>query len=88
MRPFKTKALRKREPPREAGRSGISQVADELYFIHGGSETELDDNVAWSARAIQSSCLREPEHTIKATKPLRGLCSCEPPYTHEATHSA
>ena len=44
MRPYKTKALRKRASPQEAGQSGtITRSTEELYFIlEGAGEIELD----------------------------------------------
>jgi len=63
------------------------KVAEELYFIiEGAGEIELDGERrlvgAGDAILIPSGTW----HTIMATEPLRFLCCCAPPYTHEDTY--
>jgi mannose-6-phosphate isomerase-like protein (cupin superfamily) len=63
------------------------KLAEEFYFIlEGAGEIELDGerHTVRSGDAI----LIPPGtwHTIAATEPLRFLCCCAPPYSHEDTY--
>jgi mannose-6-phosphate isomerase-like protein (cupin superfamily) len=71
------------------GRTGrhYHKVAEEFYFIlEGAGEIELDGerHTVRSGDAI----LIPPGtwHTIAAIEPLRFLCCCAPPYSHEDTY--
>ena len=63
------------------------KVAEELYFIlEGAGEMELGDE----RRTVRpgDAILVPPGawHTIIAAEPLRFLCCCAPPYSHEDTY--
>src|SRR6185312_9705494 len=55
------------------------KVAEELYFILEGERRMVGPG---DAILIPSATW----HTIMATEPLRFLCCCAPPYTHEDTY--
>ena len=63
------------------------KIAEELYFIlEGAGEIELDGE----HRIVRSGdAILIPAgvwHAIVATEPLRFLCCCAPPYSHEDTY--
>lgn len=63
------------------------KIAEELYFIlEGAGEIELDGE----HRSVRSGdAILIPAgawHAIAATEPLRFLCCCAPPYSHEDTY--
>jgi mannose-6-phosphate isomerase-like protein (cupin superfamily) len=65
------------------------RLSEEFYFIlEGAGEMELDGE----KRAVGpgDAILIPPGawHTISATEPLRFLCCCAPPYSHEDTYFA
>jgi mannose-6-phosphate isomerase-like protein (cupin superfamily) len=62
-------------------------MTEELYFIlEGAGEIELDGE----RRTVRpGDAIFIPPgawHTILATEPLRFLCCCAPPYSHEDTY--
>ena len=63
------------------------KIAEELYFIlEGAGEIELDGE---HRRVRSGDAILIPSgawHTIVATEPLRFLCCCAPPYSHEDTY--
>jgi mannose-6-phosphate isomerase-like protein (cupin superfamily) len=63
------------------------KIAEELYFIlEGTGEIELNGE----RRTVRSGdAIHIPAaawHAIVATEPLRFLCCCAPPYSHEDTY--
>lgn len=63
------------------------KAAEEFYFIlEGGGEIELDGE---HHRVRPGDAILIPPgtwHTIVATEPLRFLCCCAPPYSHDDTY--
>ena len=63
------------------------KVAEELYFIlEGGGEIELDGERRMVGPGDAILIPSGTWHAIMATEPLRFLCCCAPPYTHEDTY--
>ncbi|HWL52558.1 MAG TPA: cupin domain-containing protein [Chthoniobacteraceae bacterium] len=63
------------------------RLSEEFYFLlEGSGEITLDEQT----RAVGpgDAILIPPGvwHTIRATSPLRFLCCCAPPYSHEDTY--
>ena len=62
------------------------KLAEEFYFIlEGSGEIELDGE---GRNVGPGDAILIPPgawHTIVATEPLRFLCCCSPPYSHEDT---
>jgi mannose-6-phosphate isomerase-like protein (cupin superfamily) len=63
------------------------KIAEEFYFIlEGAGEIELDGERR-TVRPGDAILIRPGTwHTIEATEPLRFLCCCAPPYSHEDTY--
>ena len=63
------------------------KIAEEFYFIlEGAGEIELDGK---HRRVRPGDAILIPPgtwHTIEAKEPLRFLCCCAPPYSHEDTY--
>ena len=62
---------------------------EEIYFVlEGAGELEIDGE--WRPVAPGDAALIPPGawHQIRATAPLRFLCCCAPPYSHEDTFFA
>ena len=63
------------------------KVAEEFYFIlEGAGEIELDGERRFVGPGDAILIPSGIWHTIIATEPLRFLCCCAPPYTHEDTY--
>ena len=63
------------------------KVAEELYFIlEGAGEIELNGERRKVRRGDAILIPPGAWHTIVATEPLRFLCCCAPPYSHEDTY--
>jgi mannose-6-phosphate isomerase-like protein (cupin superfamily) len=63
------------------------KVAEELYFIlEGAGEIELDGERRMVGPGDAILIPPGAWHTITATEPLRFLCCCAPPYTHDDTY--
>ena len=63
------------------------KVAEELYLIlEGAGEIELDGERRMVGPGDAILIPPGARHTIKATEPLRFLCCCAPPYTHDDTY--
>jgi len=63
------------------------KMAEELYFIlEGAGEIELDGERRKVRRGDAILIPPGAWHTIMATEPLRFLCCCAPPYSHEDTY--
>jgi mannose-6-phosphate isomerase-like protein (cupin superfamily) len=63
------------------------KITEEFYFIlQGAGEIELDGE-NHTVRAGDAILIPPGAwHTIVATAPLRFLCCCAPPYSHEDTY--
>lgn len=63
------------------------RLSEEIYFLLSGTgEMELDGA---RREVVPGDAILIPPgawHTITATKPLRFLCACAPPYAHEDTY--
>ena len=76
-----------RVPAGAATQRHYHRLAEEFYFIlEGRGEMEIDG--ATRAVGIGDGILIPPGawHTIAAVEPLRFLCCCAPPYSHEDTY--
>jgi len=63
------------------------KIAEELYFIlEGGGEIELDGEHRTVGSGDAILIPAGAWHAIVATEPLRFLCCCAPPYSHEDTY--
>ena len=63
------------------------KLAEEIYFIlEGAGEIELDGNRRLVGPGDAILIHPGAWHTITATEPLRFLCCCAPPYSHEDTY--
>jgi mannose-6-phosphate isomerase-like protein (cupin superfamily) len=63
------------------------KIAEELYFIlEGAGEIELDGERRLVGPGDAILIPPGAWHTIMATEPLRFLCCCAPPYSHEDTY--
>jgi mannose-6-phosphate isomerase-like protein (cupin superfamily) len=64
-------------------------ATEEIYFVLDGSgEMEIDGERAAVAAGHAILIPPRARHTIRATgsSPLRFLCCCAPPYSHDDTH--
>ena len=60
------------------------KISEEFYFIlEGAGEIELDGEHRVVGPGDAILIPSGVWHTIKAAEPLRFLCCCAPPYTHE-----
>lgn len=60
------------------------KLSEEFYFIlEGAGEIELDGERRMVGPGDAILIPSRVWHTITATKPLRFLCCCAPPYSHE-----
>jgi mannose-6-phosphate isomerase-like protein (cupin superfamily) len=76
-----------RVPPGSATQRHHHKLTEEFYFIlEGAGKIEIDGET----RAVRpgDAILIPPGawHTITASEPLRFLCCCAPPYSHEDTY--
>ena len=63
------------------------KLAEEFYFIlEGAGEIELDGERRMVRPGDAIFIPAGTWHTIVATEPLRFLCCCAPPYSHEDTY--
>lgn len=63
------------------------KVSEEIYFIlEGSGEMDLDGEVRLLAPGDAVLIPPGSWHTIAALSPLRLLCCCAPPYSHEDTY--
>ena len=76
-----------RVPARGRTERHYHKIAEELYFIlEGAGEIELDGERRMVGPGDAILIPPGAWHTITATEPLRFLCCCAPPYTHEDTY--
>ncbi len=65
------------------------KLSEEFYFImEGAGEMEVDGE---TRRGVPGDAILIPAgawHQIRAEEPLRFLCCCAPPYSHEDTYFA
>ena len=60
------------------------KLTEEIYFIlEGAGEIELDGERRMVGPGDAILIPSDARHTIMATEPLRFLCCCAPPYSHE-----
>ena len=63
------------------------KIAEELYFIlEGGGEIEVEGERRMVGPGDAILIPPGGWHTIVATQPLRFLCCCAPPYSHQDTY--
>ena len=63
------------------------KIAEELYFIlEGSGEMKLDGECRTVGPGDAILIAPGAWHTIVAREPLRFLCCCAPPYSHEDTY--
>jgi len=63
------------------------KLTEELYFIlEGAGDIEVDGERRMVGPGDAILIPPGAWHTIMATEPLRFLCCCAPPYSHEDTH--
>ena len=63
------------------------KVSEEFYFLlEGRGEMELDGETRTLGPGDAVLIPAGSWHTLKASSPLRMLCCCAPPYSHEDTY--
>jgi mannose-6-phosphate isomerase-like protein (cupin superfamily) len=62
-------------------------LSEEIYFIlEGEGELEIDGERRLVGPGDAALIPRGARHAITATMPLRFLCCCSPPYSHDDTY--
>jgi mannose-6-phosphate isomerase-like protein (cupin superfamily) len=63
------------------------KISEEFYFIlEGSGEMELDGETRTLLPGDAALIPPRSWHTLRALSPLRMLCCCAPPYSHEDTY--
>jgi mannose-6-phosphate isomerase-like protein (cupin superfamily) len=74
-------------PPGASTQRHRHLLTEEIYFLlEGTARIEIDGDTREAAPGDAILIPPGARHQITALSPLRFLCCCAPPYTHEDTH--